>query len=379
VNQGSVYINKKESDNYNEVDILEVIFDLWKRRKIIIRFILVFISFGLIIAFTTPKEFTSEVRLLPEMSDQKGGSSLLKQFGSLGNLAGINLGLLGNLDAISPNLYPEIAKSTPILLKLLEEEFYLTREKKTVNLYKYLLEYKPFSLPGFLKKYTFGLPGSILKMFRKKTEWTSSVIQTDNDEIIRLTTEQFEILMEIKDRIKSSVDKRNGIVILSVQMPDPLHAAILTNKIAHYLTEYITSYRTEKALFDLNFIDARHKDAEINFLTSQKKLSAFRDENKNIISAKILSEQEKLQAEYNLAFNLYNSLSLELEQARINVQKETPVFKLLSPVEVAILKSKPKKVVILMLSFILGLLLAFSYLILESIFYKIQSRYRTNI
>ena len=367
-------LNTTLSDNKAEVDLLEILFDLWKRRKLILLFLIIMIGFGFIIAFTTPKEYSSQVRLLPEISDQKGGASILRQFGNLGNLTGFNFGLLGSSDAINPNLYPEIVKSTPFLLKLMKEEFMVPRLNKKVSLYEYLLEYKPFSLPGLIRKYTIGLPGVMISKLRMKSGGNGHISDVNSD-LIQLSPDQFKILLELQGRINGSVDKRNGIVTISVQMPDALHAAILTEKIAAFLTEYITSYRIEKAILDFNFINDRHKEAELNFLTSQERLSAFRDENKNIISAKILSEEERLQSEYNLAFNLYNSLSLELEQARISVQKETPVFKVLSPAEVPILKSKPKKAVILIASFIIGILLAFSYIILETIFAKIKSKY----
>ena len=45
-------------------------------------------------------------------------------------------------------------------------------------------------------------------------------------------------------------------------------------------------------------------------------------------------EIQELQSQYDLTFNLYNSLSQRQEQAKLNLQEETPVISVLQPVSV---------------------------------------------
>jgi uncharacterized protein involved in exopolysaccharide biosynthesis len=82
-----------------------------------------------------------------------------------------------------------------------------------------------------------------------------------------------------------------------------------------------------------------------------------------------------LQDRYNLAFNSYNSLSQQLEQALITVQEETPVITLLEPVQVPLERSRPKRLLVIAVAAIIGSI-AGVFLILGSVIYsKITYQY----
>jgi len=50
------------------------------------------------------------------------------------------------------------------------------------------------------------------------------------------------------------------------------------------------------------------------------------DRNKNFTSGLSSVETDRLQAKYTLTFGVYQELAKQLEQAKIQVKKETPVF-----------------------------------------------------
>ena len=57
-----------------------------------------------------------------------------------------------------------------------------------------------------------------------------------------------------------------------------------------------------------------------------------------------------------MAFEVYKGLATQLEQAKIKVKEETPVFSVLEPVMVPIDKSKPKRKIILGVFIFIGIL-----------------------
>ena len=63
---------------------------------------------------------------------------------------------------------------------------------------------------------------------------------------------------------------------------------------------------------------------------------------------------ERLQGEYSIALNVYNELAKQLEQAKIKVKEETPVFSVLEPAVVPNEKAKPKKAMIIAIWLFLG-------------------------
>jgi uncharacterized protein involved in exopolysaccharide biosynthesis len=68
-------------------------------------------------------------------------------------------------------------------------------------------------------------------------------------------------------------------------------------------------------------------------------------------------EEQRLQADYLLTQSVYNELSKQLEQAKIKVQEETPVFKTLEPAVVPIQKSGPKRAIIMAICAVAGIML----------------------
>jgi uncharacterized protein involved in exopolysaccharide biosynthesis len=67
---------------------------------------------------------------------------------------------------------------------------------------------------------------------------------------------------------------------------------------------------------------------------------------------------KKLQYEVDLAFNVYSNLTNQTTEAKIKLQKETPVFKVLEPAQIPLKRSSPKRTLITAGSLLLGLFTA---------------------
>jgi len=350
--------NHNNVDNKNnDLDLIEVVGLLWTKRSFIIKLTSLFIIFGLLVSFGIKKEYKTSVKILPELSEGQGGaSSLLKQFGGLSNLAGIDISgfsSLGMDDALNPKLYPDIIKSTPFLLNLLQQELLIPSLDTTVTLYIYLTELQKPSVIEYLGKYTIGLPGTLLTYYREKSDKeVNSSLQ--NDTPLDLTLKQNLTLKDLKERVTSFVETNNGIIQISSEFPDKHVSAFIADATLNNLKEYVTSYRLDKLLKTLEFIQELHNTAKVNFISAQKELATFQDINKNVILASVKSEEDRLNANYNLTFNIYTSLSQQLEQAKIKIQEKKPLFKVLEPPQVPYKKSKPRRMLILIAMTFLG-------------------------
>jgi len=356
--------NNKPTRQEDEIDLIELARKIWAERKLIVKTAGVFLALGLLVAFGSTTEYRSEARLLPELRKEEGGASgLISRFSGL---AGIDLGMMGGVDAISPQLYPEVLKSTPFMLHLLNTRVQIPSLDTTATVYEYMTELKKTSLMGYIGKFTVGLPGTIMKLFRKEDSQPAN--SSEKKGPIRITKMQYETIQELQNRIRANTDQKNGVITVSAEFPDPELAAQVAEEAVDYLQEYITDYRTTKAANDLAFIQEQHDRAREDFEQAQQALATFRDQNRNVISARAQSEEERLQAEYNLAFNVYNSLAQQLEQARIKVQEETPVYTQLDPVKIPAEKSKPRRMVILSIFCILSVTLSILWIVIKSLF-----------
>lgn len=332
-----------------EIDLIEVIRKLWKNRRIILKITAAFMLLGILVAIFSAKEYTAGCTMVPQSGDKKMGGSL----GGLAAMAGINLGDMGGGELLSPKMYPKILSSVPFQKELMQTPIKFEEYETPVRLLDYYTDeaYQKFSLIGVVKKYTIGLPGTIIGAIRGKDTTT---IRAQNSAIQSLTPDEKRIMDNLNAIISLIVNDKDGYVQLAVNMPEPLAAAQLAERTQFLLQKYITEFKIEKVQSNLDFVEERFNEARQNFEAKQAERAAFRDANKNISSAVAQTQLEKLDAEYNLAFGLYSELGKQMEQAKIQVKETTPILTIVDPVTVPSERSKPKRGLICVLFTFLG-------------------------
>lgn len=362
--------DKKTIEN-DEIDLIEVFRKIWDGRKTIYKSVAVCFVIGLIIAIGSPKEYKSEVTLLVETGSGTGGmSGLLQQFGGL---AGINLGAAAGEDALTPELYPDIIKSTPFLLGLMD--CYITDSKydSTLKTSEYIDRRTRSGITSFIFNYTIGLPLKIIGWIKGEPKEQNSINNKQDYWPLKLTHKQTKIIGTLTKRISAKKGESEGTLVIGVEMQDPRVAAQLADSVVKSLTLYVVDYRTQKAKVDLKFVQERQSEAEGRYTKAQFALANFRDQNRNVILASAQSTEQNLQAEYNLAFNIYNTLSQQLEQAKIKVQEKTPVFKVMDPAIIPLIKSKPHTIMNLFLMVVFGFVLGIGIIYTKMLLKKFKS------
>lgn len=101
---------RKDQDEEQEIDLLELAMKLWKQRKKLIIWSVCGAVLGLVVAFSIPKEYATSVKLAPEITDSKASAGGL---GALASMAGLSTGSGGGMDAVYPQLYPDVVSSVP--------------------------------------------------------------------------------------------------------------------------------------------------------------------------------------------------------------------------------------------------------------------------
>ncbi|MBO6587238.1 MAG: hypothetical protein JJ953_14100 [Gracilimonas sp.] len=321
----------------DEIDLIELAKTIWDNRKVIYRFVAVGVVLGVLVALLSPKEYVSDATLMPEYSTESMGggsaSSLLQQYGGLIGLSGGTYNSASN--AIRVDLYPKIVQSLSFQDKLARQEFYFPDYDTTASIYEYYLEIMSPGVFGYVMQYTVGLPGTIIRAFKAEGETFSTGVSNE-DEIVELTKLEMEVIDDLRSRVSASLDEESGVVTVRAQMSDPKLAASVAKYTIDELTEYLVEYRTEKVIRDLEFIEEQLNDARERFREAQLELADFDDSNQGNLTARAQTERQRLQSEYDIAFNLYNTLTQQYEEAKLKVQEETPVFKVLQPVQVPV-------------------------------------------
>jgi len=209
----------------------------------------------------------------------------------------------------------------------------------------------------------FKLLGVVKGLFSKEEPVSSGELTS-----FRLTKEQADVINALQQRISASVDKKTSVITVSVQMQDPLISANITQIVLEKLQGYITNYRTQKVKQDLEFTEKVFSEARESYYKAQRAYAAFEDANKNIISASYRTEQERLKNEMTLTFNVYNTLAQKLEQDKLRVQEQTPVYTIIQPATVPLKAASPKKPLILIGFVFLAIFGGVGYLFIKDLF-----------
>ena len=94
--------------------------------------------------------------------------------------------------------------------------------------------------------------------------------------------------------------------------------------------------------------------------------STYQDRNKGLFLNIAKDEGKKLQYEVDLSYNLYSELAKQLEEAKIKVHRETPIFKVLEPAQIPVKKSEPKRSVMVLGFAFLGLILSMLIVLIKN-------------
>ena len=336
-----------------EIDLVELIQKMWINRWLIIKVTGVFVVLGVLVALFSAKVFTASCDIVPDTG--KSGNSKMS---SLAALAGVNLGEGADVTALSPLVYQNIMNGTSFRKELMQTKIDFEEADKPVSFFDYYTS-EEYNKPGvfdYIKKYTIGLPFVILNAIRGEQPEPdySAIGNSEGPTMETLSKDEYNALKILEQCVSLTLDNKNGYVTITTNMPEAVASAQLAQATVVLLQKYITEFKIAKVQSNLDFIQSRYNEAKKNFEDIQVRRAAFRDANTNTNKYSARVEAEKLDAEYTLAMNLYSELATQLEQAKIEVKKDTPILTVVRPVTIPYKKSKPQRLQILVAFTFLG-------------------------
>lgn len=311
------------TDEELEIDLMDLLRKIIGIRKKIYKAAGIGLIIGVIVAISIPKQYTVEVTLSPEMGNNKGGglSGLAASF--LGS--GVTMG--DGTDALNASLSADIVSSTPFLLELSAMEIPVTKNK-VMSLNTYLDEE---TSPWW--SYVIGFPGMVIGGVKSLFTEEDEDIYFDKTSrgIIELSKKETEKIETLKEKITASVDKKTSMTSVTATFQDSKVAAVVADSVVKKLQEYIIDYRTSKSKEDCLYLEKLFKERQQEYYEVQRKYADYMDSHDNIILQSVRTEQERLQNDMSLAYQVYSQVAGQLQVARAKVQEEKPVFAVVEP------------------------------------------------
>lgn len=326
---------------------LDLVYKLIKenfKNFIIIGFVTSVVTIALL--FCIPRHYVVTVKLAPEYGESSGSA-----LSSAASMFGLNLNGQG-ADAIVPEFYPDIVKSTDFLVPIMGVKTVTSNGDFEGTYAEYVLKKEKF--PWWIK-----MMGKARRLISKKTVPfnTSSDYKIDP---FMLTKAESDLLKRISTYIGCTVDEKTGVITLTFKAQDALVAANMANAVKEELQVFITKYRTEKNKIEYLHSTAMCDTAYVKYVKAQKEYAEYVDKHQGLSRQTYKVEEERLAGEMQMAFEIYNTLYQQKLLNEAEVQRRTPAFTVLQNASVPV---KPAGSMKLVKTAFMAILSAFVYLV----------------
>lgn len=342
-------VQEPENDEL-EIDWMEILRKIIAIRKTLYKAAGVGVVLGIIIALSIPKQYTVTVTLSPEMGGEKASGGLASLASSfLGGGASSN-----SPDALNATLAPDIVTSTPFILELFNTKVQTLDGELDTTLVAYLDEQKqPWW--GYIKAAPGMAIGAIKSLFTEESDTTATLNP------FQLTEKEAAKVKGLRQSILAEVDKKTAKTTISVTLQDPKVTAIVADSVVGKLQQYIIDYRIKKAKEDCAYLEELYKERQQEYYNAQSKYAHYFDTNRNIAFQSVRAEQERLQNDMNLAYQVYSQVAQQLQVARAKIQEEKPVFAVVEPATVPLEPSGTSRKMILLIIIFFSILVTFGW------------------
>lgn len=338
----------------NEIDVLALLLNVLKHKKSLAICVGIAILVGIIVALNQPKAYTSQVMLAPELS--AGGINLPDNLSDMASNFGIDLGNKSSIDAIYPDIYPEIVSSTDFIMSLFNVPVRLKDDNSLRTYKQHLLKEQKIPFWDYPKAW---LSNYVAKRNASKSQGKGK------PDKLRLSKDDWDLCNGIIGNILCTVDKKTSVISISVTDQDPMVATIMADTIQSRLQNYITQYRTKKARNDMEYYKRLMNKAKANYEKVRRQYGSYSDANMDVILESVKSKTEDIENDMQLKYNAYTALNTQYQSALAKVQERTPAFTIIQkPYMPYKASSTPRSIVVLMFM-ILGVFADFVWVFIQ--------------
>ena len=325
-------------NTHDEIDLIELLKTVWNGRKQIIIISFVFVLVGISNALLLPVIYSSSTTFINSQTESSSASGL----SGVASLVGINLSGMSSGSEIPPTMYPQIGESVEFKRTLVDS---------------YIDEKEQIKLGDFLANYN-----SIEKSV------------TENSNKLFISEFENELFDVMNDVISISVDQKEGFVTISANMPNSEYAANTCINAREILQKIIIDSRIKSAKQKLEYSEKQLASKRIEFEEIQNKLAYFNDSNINLVTSSVINERDKLEAEFQIINAVMIELSKQVEQRKLQVSEDTPVFSIVKEASMPVKRSSPKRTQVVLIFGFVGIIVSVFYILIKDPFKQILNK-----
>ncbi len=305
-------MEEQKNGETKDFDIVWLIKYFWANRKLVCKIVAATVVVAIVLYFCKPKVFTSGASILPLSSS----TAKLGNLSSLASMAGINLGS-GTTDEITPDLFSEVATSTPSLLEIMNKPMTWTDPEDTVeSLYSHVKRDTVLTVGRAIMKYTIQLPFTIKEALSKEPKIEAKLPSDSADESTPLVIDKIMVdcIKDLQERISIEVDEEVNIVRISCTAQNAKQSSELAQAVLTRIQESVTEFTTKNARKNLEFVQKQYDEANERYREKREAWFRYKDTHRNVIEERATLANNELYEEYNTAYQMMTSIQTALEQ-----------------------------------------------------------------
>ena len=300
-----------------------------------------------------PREYTTDLKLAPEMGGDMSGGGLME----LATSFGLDMGQMGDGDAITPLVYPDLMEDNDFATRLFQLPVKSDDGEVECTYHDYLKLHQKHNIWTYPLLW---LKNRVGKFF--ESEQTISGGEGTFDPY-NIGKSEDVIAQNVRNNLIISIDKKTFVITITATAQDAKIAQSLANAAKEQLQCFITDYRTNKARIDFCYYKQLADSARMEYERARSHYSTFADANTTAVLMSIRTQQSTLQSDMQMKFNTYNAFCGQMESARSRVQSRTPAFTVIKGAALPLKPSKPKRMFFVMAMLVLVSISYMSYLL----------------
>ena len=330
-----ININKLNNDiNYKKLWI-----DICKHKKLLLWILIPTLILSALYNSGFTDDYKCDIKISPELDATYDRNYLLSLRN--GGLAGQQ-----QTTALFPSLYPVLMNSVEFRMGLLSIMVKTSDSGKEVSYYDYKRNYQKRAW---------------WKDFLGEREYK----EPDTINTFRLTLSQYMIRNSLERNILFDYNPKKRIITISVTDSDPLVCAILADSVKEHLQQFITNYSINKAKDVVEYYKKIQKIEKRKYEEATYRYASYMDSNRDVFLKRILSEQNRLENEMQIAYDTYSQVTTQLIKAEQRLQRQVPAFFTIQSATVPVKESGPIRSLMVLKDVLYVLILVLVY-----VFYK---------
>lgn len=330
---------------------------LRKRQLVVWLWIASFFVIGVVVAITQDKDFAA-TNVVLSYSSSTGGMNNNQTASRLAGLAGINLPGLQQQGGrvISELMIPDLLNTYPVAHKLGSQPLRFYTEGSVMTGIEY------FSIPAestifdHIKYWTIEVPGRIIN-------WVVINLSSEPQKITPPESQLAESFGNTTSTVTPSVPSQQqksdhlfvdgrthfaitnlisrvvvtiymNIITITATMPDAYAAADLAQHATDILMQEVVNFEIRKTEEEFKFLMALYRESEAKYNKALDDLTQIQDRLRGITSTSASIELTRAQGNAEIARLQFQQITLRVEDARIKLKEDTPMFAVLNPIQI---------------------------------------------